>query len=54
MIYAVNSGLIQANPLSGISKAFKPPVKQHLPTLKPEQLPTLMQSLAVANIKITT
>lgn len=54
MIYAVNSGLIQANPLSGISKAFKSPVKQHLPTLKPEQLPTLMQSLAIANIKVTT
>jgi integrase len=54
MIYSVNTGLIQANPLSGISKAFKTPVKQHLPTLKPEQLPTLMQTLAIANIKITT
>ena len=54
MIYSVNIGLIQANPLSGISKAFKTPVKQHLPTLEPEQLPTLMQTLAIANIKITT
>jgi integrase len=54
MIYSVNTGLIQANPLSGISKAFKTPVKQHLPTLKPEKLPILMQTLAIANIKITT
>jgi len=54
MIYSVNTGLIQANPLSGISKAFKAPVKQHLPTLKPEQLPLLMQTLAIANIKIIT
>jgi len=54
MTYSVNTGLIQANPLSGINKAFKTPVKQHLPTLKPEQLPTLMQTLAIANIKITT
>ncbi len=54
MIYAVNTGLLPANPLSGISKAFQPPVKQHLPTLKPEQLPTLMKMLSIASIKLTT
>jgi len=54
MVYAVNIGLIEANPLSGIGKAFKAPVKQHLPTLKPEQLPTLMKTLSIASIKLTT
>ncbi|EGG93315.1 Phage integrase [gamma proteobacterium IMCC1989] len=54
MTHAVNTGLITANPLTGISKAFQSPIKQHLPTLKPEQLPTLMATLAVASIKLTT
>ena len=30
MIYSANIGLITANPLSGINKAFQSPVKQHL------------------------
>ena len=54
MIYAVNTGLIVINPLAGISKAFQSPVKKHLPTLKPEQLPMLMNTLSFASIKITT
>ncbi len=54
MTYAFNTGLISANPLTGISKAFQAPAKQHLPTLKPEQLPTLMAALSIASIKITT
>ena len=54
MVYSVNTGIIEQNPLAGIKEAFKTPVKQHLPTLKPEQLPTLMMALAVASIKITT
>jgi len=54
MIYAVNTGIIESNPLSGISKAFQLPVKQHLPTLKPEELPLLMTALSRASIKLTT
>lgn len=54
MVYAVNTGIIPSNPLSGISKAFQLPVKQHLPTLKPEQLPVLMTALTHASIKLTT
>lgn len=54
MVYAVNSGIIANNPLSEIKQAFLTPEKQHLPTLKPEQLPTLMQALSIASIKITT
>jgi len=54
MVYAINSGLINTNPLAGIGKAFQAPVKQHLPTLKPEQLPTLLATISVASIKLTT
>ena len=54
MIYAVNTGIIPSNPLTGISKAFQLPVKQHLPTLKPEELPLLMTALSQASIKLTT
>jgi hypothetical protein len=50
MIYAVNAGIVENNPLSGISKAFQLPVKQHLPTLKPEELPLLMTALPLASI----
>jgi integrase len=54
MIYAVNTGILDANPLAGIGKAFRAPEKRNMPTLKPEQLPTLMQSLTTASIKLTT
>jgi len=54
MLFAVNTGLIEANPLTGIQKAFQSPVKHHLPTLKPSELPTLMAALSLASIKITT
>jgi hypothetical protein len=54
MVYAVNSGLLNANPLAGIGSAFQAPMKTNLPTLSPKQLPTLMNSLATANIKLTT
>ena len=39
MVFAVNSGVIYSNPLSGISKAFNAPKTTNLPTLKPDQLP---------------
>ncbi len=54
MIFAVNTGILMANPLAGISKAFQAPTKQHLPTLKPDQLPELMQTIVRASIKRTT
>ncbi|WP_020162384.1 integrase domain-containing protein [Cycloclasticus pugetii] len=54
MIYAVNSGIIKSNPLAGISKAFQNPVKKHLPTLKPDDLPLFMATLSKASIKLTT
>ena len=54
MVYAVNTDLVEANCLSGVSKAFASPQKNHMPSLSPEQLPELMSALANASIKKTT
>lgn len=54
MVFATNRGLIDANPLSGIGKAFEAPRKNHMPTLRPDQLPELMATLANASVKRTT
>lgn len=54
MTYAVNTGLIHANPLTGIRAAFKKPEKKNMPTLTPEQLPELMKAISYASIKIVT
>lgn len=54
MIYAVNTGLIDANPASGVGMAFERPKKQNMPTLRPEELPKLMRSLVMSNLSITT
>jgi integrase len=50
----VNTGLLEANPLAGINKAFQTPDKKHMPALKPSELPELMQTLTTASIKLTT
>ena len=54
MVYAVNTGLIDSNPLAGISSAFGSPKKNHMLTLMPNQLPELMLTIANASIKKTT
>jgi integrase len=54
MIYAVNTGLIDANPASGIGMAFEKPKKQNMPTLRPEELPKLMHSLVMSNLTVPT
>lgn len=54
MIYAVNTGLIDTNPASGIGMAFEKPKKQNMPTLRPEELPKLMCSLVMSNLSIPT
>ena len=54
MLFAVNTGLIHANPLSGIGKAFDAPKVVNLPTLKPEELPELMLRINNASIKRVT
>lgn len=54
MIYAINTGLIDANPASGIGMAFEKPKKQNMPTLRPEELPMLMRSLVMSNLPVPT
>jgi integrase len=54
MNYAVNSGLVQANPLTGIKAVFKKPKKENMAALTPAELPELMQAIANASIKRTT
>ncbi|URG52072.1 tyrosine-type recombinase/integrase [Pectobacterium quasiaquaticum] len=54
MVYAVNTGLIDANPASGIGMAFERPKKQHMPTIRPEELPKLMRTIAMSNLSIPT
>ncbi len=54
MNFATNSGLIPANPLTGIKAAFKKPKKENMAALKPAELPELMGAIANASIKRTT
>lgn len=54
MVYAVNSGLIEQNNLAGIKNAFQAPNKTNMPTIKPEQLPELVERVKSAGMKITT
>lgn len=54
MDFAANTGVIQINPLSKMHAAFRSPTKKHLPTLKPSELPRLMQAINLASIKIVT
>ncbi|WP_409497922.1 integrase domain-containing protein [Pseudomonas fragi] len=54
MTYGVNSGLIHANPLSGIRSAFKKPKKKDMAALAPDELKELMVAIANASIKRTT
>jgi integrase len=54
MTFAVNTGVVNSNPLAGISKAFEAPTKKNMPTIRPADLPILMKALSTASIKIVT
>lgn len=54
MIYAQNTGLIDAVPSINIGKAFEKPKKKNMPSIRPEQLPQLMQTMCTANIILPT
>ena len=54
MVYALVSGLLDSNPLSGINKTFEAPRKQNMPTLQPDELPELMRRISRASIKTST
>lgn len=54
MDFAANSGLIEVNTAANVRKAFPTPVKTHMPTIRPEHLPDLMQTLSIARIERQT
>ena len=54
MSYAVNTGLIDINPISKIGDAFERHKTQHMPTIPPKNLPELMRSIAASNAKPQT
>jgi integrase len=54
MIFATNTGLVDANRLAGIAKAFKPPQVVNQPSIKPKQLPKFLKALEKSGNTITT
>jgi len=54
MTFAVNTGVIDSNPLTGINQAFEAPTVTNRPALNPHELPELMKALTFANIKLVT
>lgn len=54
MTYAVNVGLVSANPLAGIRAAFEKPKVKNQPTILPDELPALMRDLYDASIQLQT
>src|SRR5471030_168917 len=54
MIYAQNTGLIDAVPSVNIGKAFEKPQKKNMPSMRPDQLRQVMQTMRNANIILPT
>ncbi|MCH7672070.1 MAG: tyrosine-type recombinase/integrase [Proteobacteria bacterium] len=54
MVFAANTGFIQANPLSGIRKGFKDKMSENFQTIDPDELPEFMTTLEAASIKLIT
>lgn len=54
MDYAANAGYIAANPISRISTAFSQPERTNSPTIRPEELPKLLQTVAVSRLELPT
>lgn len=54
MIYAQNTGLIDAVPSVNIGKAFEKPQKKNMPSIRPNQLAQLMQTMRTASISLST
>ncbi|WP_392558747.1 integrase domain-containing protein [Orbus mooreae] len=54
MFYAVNIGLIDANPAVKIKDAFETPIKGQMPTITRDELPEFMKALSMARIELQT
>ena len=51
---AIDDGIINNNPFTRLSRRFKKPIAQHLPTIPPEELPRVFYKLNTSNSKIGT
>ncbi|MDC2825480.1 tyrosine-type recombinase/integrase [Rodentibacter pneumotropicus] len=51
---AIDDGIINNNPFARLSRRFKKPIAQHLPTIPPEELPRVFYKLNTSNSKIGT
>ena len=47
-------GYIQFNPLDDLTQSYSPPVRKNRPTIRPEELPELLQTISNAQIKQST
>ncbi len=54
MIFALNTGVVNHNPLARITDAFHKPVKTPMLTIESNRLPEFMEALSRASIKFTT
>lgn len=54
MTHALNTGILQHNPLSGIRSAFSAPKVTNMPTIRPNELGELMKDISYASIKLVT
>tara|TARA_R110001583_G_scaffold47238_1_gene147979 strand:+ start:132 stop:1379 length:1248 start_codon:yes stop_codon:yes gene_type:complete len=54
MTHALNTGILQHNPLAGIRSAFSAPKVTNMPTIKPNELGKLMKDISYASIKLVT
>jgi integrase len=54
MIYAQNTGLIDAVPSVNIGITFEKPQKKNMPSIRPDQLPLLMLTMRIASVSLST
>lgn len=54
MKFAINSGLLDANPASTIGEVFEKPRTQHMASIPPERLPELMQRFENTYLSLMT
>ena len=54
MIYAINTGLLEANPASSINQTFEKPKKLNSLTLRPEIFPQVMRDISMSNLQVIT
>lgn len=54
MKFAINTGLLEANPASCIAQVFEKPKRTHMPTIRPERLSELVQRIETTNLSQMT